>query len=99
MYLSLLSFAPLCRSWQHQRMWPVPGAPTARIHAGFFNMWARSGLKSNITAAIQALQQQHPTAGLFVAGHSMGGALAQLCAVDAKCQLGVEQVRSVGRKR
>eukprot|EP00195_Chlamydomonas_chlamydogama_P017386 CAMPEP_0202911722 /NCGR_PEP_ID=MMETSP1392-20130828/55737_1 /ASSEMBLY_ACC=CAM_ASM_000868 /TAXON_ID=225041 /ORGANISM="Chlamydomonas chlamydogama, Strain SAG 11-48b" /LENGTH=78 /DNA_ID=CAMNT_0049602339 /DNA_START=20 /DNA_END=252 /DNA_ORIENTATION=- len=48
-----------------------------------------------MTRAIQALLQQHPDASLYVTGHSMGGALAQLCALDARFYLNISEVHSL----
>ena len=54
--------------------------PEINVHAGFFRLYQR--LRSNITASIKDLLLLHPQASLFTTGHSMGGALASLCAVD-----------------
>ena len=36
----------------------------------------------------------HPGAGLHVTGHSMGAAIAEICALDAKFKFGIASVGS-----
>lgn len=52
-----------------------------KVHAGFFELYNRIG--PNITASIRDLLLQHPGATIRTTGHSLGGALASLCAIDA----------------
>ena len=52
-----------------------------------------SNLAPNITEAVGNLIQRHPGKPLYVAGHSMGGALATLCAIDLKFAFGLPDVR------
>ena len=52
-----------------------------KVHSGFYELFQR--LRPNITASIRDLLLQHPGASLVTTGHSLGGALASLCAVDA----------------
>lgn len=51
-----------------------------------------SELAPNITRAVRALREQYPNAPLYVAGHSMGAAMAHICALDLKFTLGFENV-------
>lgn len=51
-----------------------------------------SELAPNITRAVRALQQEHPNAPLYVSGHSMGAAMAHICALDLKFTLGFDDV-------
>ena len=51
-----------------------------------------SVLAPNITAAVRSLRDQYPDAPLYVAGHSMGAAMAHICALDLKFTLGFEDV-------
>ena len=59
-------------------------------------MWTASALQPNITHAVSELLERHPGAPLYVTGHSMGGALAQLCAMDLKFKLGIQEVGGFG---
>lgn len=45
-----------------------------------------------MTRLVGELLVLHPTASLHVSGHSMGAALANLCALDLKFKLSIEQV-------
>lgn len=73
-------------------MFPIPGNPHALVHAGFEVLWSSSNLKASITGAVQELLAQHPGAKMYAVGHSMGGALAQLCALDVKFNFNVSYV-------
>ncbi len=64
-----------------------------RSCAGFFLSYNSSHLAPNITEAVGNLMQRHPGKPLYVAGHSMGGALATLCAIDLKFAFGIPDVR------
>jgi len=46
-------------------------------------------MSPNVTAAVEALLQSHPRAKLALTGHSLGGALATLAAIDLKSRLGL----------
>jgi pimeloyl-ACP methyl ester carboxylesterase len=109
------------KTWRMNKLYPVPGAPKAMVHAGvarwracvglllpshsharslpfhlrslvhslvlsagFFDLWTRSALQSNLTDAVGAILQEHPTPRLYITGHSMGGALGDLAALDLK---------------
>ena len=41
----------------------------------------------DIRAAVRVLQAEHPSAPLFVSGHSLGAALAELGALDLREEL------------
>eukprot|EP00117_Sycon_ciliatum_P017389 scpid99869/ scgid16403/ Mono- and diacylglycerol lipase; Mono- and diacylglycerol lipase len=54
----------------------VPG----EVHDGFYNGYV--GMQTQIISALQHLQAQHPRAGLYVTGHSLGAALATIATMD-----------------
>lgn len=60
--------------------------------AGFFMSYNASELAPNITQAVRALREEYPNAPLYVAGHSMGAAMAHICALDLKFTLGFDNV-------
>ncbi|RKP14852.1 Alpha/Beta hydrolase protein, partial [Piptocephalis cylindrospora] len=66
----------------------IPGAsPRVRVHAGFWRSWR--SVRSDILVALdRALSTRPPNTPILVCGHSLGGALAQLCAADLKSTLG-----------
>ncbi len=63
------------------------------VHAGFYDLWTKSSLQSNMTALVGEVLEQHPTPRLFITGHSMGGALGCLAALDLKFVHGFTEVR------
>eukprot|EP00656_Telonema_subtile_P037938 TRINITY_DN423_c0_g1_i2.p1 TRINITY_DN423_c0_g1~~TRINITY_DN423_c0_g1_i2.p1 ORF type:complete len:231 (-),score=38.85 TRINITY_DN423_c0_g1_i2:25-717(-) len=52
------------------------GCKNCSVHSGFQNTW--SGVKAQVYSALDTL----PAGPLYVTGHSLGGALATLCAID-----------------
>ncbi|KAI9228540.1 MAG: Alpha/Beta hydrolase protein [Piptocephalis tieghemiana] len=66
----------------------IPGAsPRVRVHAGFWRTW-RSVRSEILISLDRALSSRPPNTPILVCGHSLGGALAQLCAADLKATLG-----------
>ena len=52
--------------------------------AGFYVSYNNSMLEPNITESIRKMAAEHPGAPLYAIGHSMGAALATICAMDVK---------------
>mmetsp|Transcript_18041 Transcript_18041/g.57713 ORF Transcript_18041/g.57713 Transcript_18041/m.57713 type:complete len:278 (-) Transcript_18041:231-1064(-) len=50
------------------------------VHEGFHNSYF--SLRDEILQAVSALRQSHPGAGIAVTGHSLGAAMAGVCAAD-----------------
>lgn len=61
---------------------PYPGVTGAKVHSGFLS--AYNDVKDQVKKAITAQLGKYPNAEIFVTGHSLGGALALLAAVDIK---------------
>ncbi|MEW5319665.1 MAG: hypothetical protein WDW38_010805 [Sanguina aurantia] len=80
------------RAWRTDHMYPIPEAPHALIHAGFYSLWAQSELLPGVTQAVAGLLALHPDAALYSVGHSMGAAVAQLCALDMKFMYNISHV-------
>ena len=61
---------------------PLPGAPNGtRVHSGFFD--AYKTVRSQVHAALASVQAKNKNnATVVVTGHSLGGALSVLCALD-----------------
>ena len=84
------------RAWRTDATYPVPGAPKGlRIHSGFDVLWNSSSMASTFTAAFARMHAAHPRAPTYVIGHSMGGALAHLCALDLRAAFDPPDLRVV----
>ena len=56
---------------------PLPGFPGVGVHRGFWAAW--QALAAAIRAAVDQLP---PNLGLYITGHSLGGALAQVASAE-----------------
>ena len=79
-----------------------PKCPTCKVHAGFWSAWLE--LQTEILEEVEYLAKLKPKAKIFVTGHSLGGALAALCAAElgaAEHSLGlpIEGVYTYGQPR
>ncbi|KAK9811409.1 hypothetical protein WJX72_003479 [[Myrmecia] bisecta] len=90
---SLYNWAENMRYWRTDLKLPFPGADGSLVHTGFFVSYNDSSLAPNITAAARELKAAHPGKPMYVIGHSMGAAMATLCALDMKFSVGIEDVR------
>lgn len=61
-------------------MTTYPLCPQCSVHAGFY--YSSLSVKDDVVHWTQALQKDNPTFDVVVAGHSLGGALATLTAVN-----------------
>lgn len=101
----LLKLEALVRTQQAEKQSCLPGA-YATLHipdftfnsssclfaVGFFMSYNASALAPNITQAVREMKEEFPNAPLYVAGHSMGAAMAHICALDMKFTLGFETI-------
>ncbi|PSC76800.1 alpha beta-hydrolase [Micractinium conductrix] len=91
---SIYNWVQNMRTWRTDLALGYPGAPKgALVHGGFFYSYNSSALAANVSSAVQRLLAAHPGAPIYATGHSMGGALATLCALDMKLNLGATDVR------
>jgi hypothetical protein len=81
------------RYWRTEFQIPYPEAAGALVHTGFFMSYNASSLAPNITIAVRELVKQHPGKPLYVAGHSMGAAMAHICAIDLRFTINLTDVR------
>lgn len=80
------------RAWLVEVNYPVSEDGTPRVHSGFQVLWNSSNIGPLVTEAVGWLRQQYPSAGLHITGHSMGGALAHLAALDLKFRYGIQEI-------
>lgn len=81
-------------AWRTKFPLPFPNSHGALIHSGFYKMFAQSALKPNVTAAMKRLIEKYGADGpTHVVGHSMGGAIADLCALWMKFKMNLTDVR------
>ena len=57
-----------------------PSCDGCKVHEGFFDSWL--SVEEEAVAEVQRLLKLHPKAEVFVTGHSLGAALAALCAAE-----------------
>jgi len=82
------------RAWRTDATYPLPGAPNSlRIHSGFHVLWNSSSMASTFTSAYARMLAAHPTGPTYILGHSMGGALAHLCAMDLRTAFDPPELR------
>lgn len=69
---------------EKRQVYPYPGRSQsgAKMHQGFVDAYA------SVRDAIHDVIQTHPATRVAVAGHSLGGAVATLCAVDLQYNFG-----------
>ncbi|BDA47587.1 Lipase at C-terminar half [Coccomyxa sp. Obi] len=90
---SIYNWAENMRYWRTDFKVPFPGSDGSKVHTGFYVSYNDSSLEPNITAAVRNMAAAHPGAPLYVIGHSMGAALATICAMDVKFKAGLTDVR------
>ena len=66
--------------------------PLAATTAGFFSSYNNSALAPNITAEVKRLAALFPDLPLYIGGHSMGAAMAHMCALDLRYNANMSQV-------
>lgn len=90
---SLYNWVENMHYWRTDFSIPFPNATGALVHTGFVASYNQSTLRANLTEAMKSMQRWHPWAPLYVVGHSLGGALATLCALDMKFTFKLKDVR------
>lgn len=57
---------------------------TPQVHHGFYTDYHNTTMRPELTKALLALLAEKPSLPVYVIGHSMGAALAILCALDLR---------------
>jgi len=68
------------RGTQMTEVQPYPGYGDTQVHKGFYE--AYEAVQGDVRQYVANLVAAYPTARLVITGHSLGGALATLCATD-----------------
>jgi len=84
---SWYNWAENMRTWRVDLQLPYPGAEGSLVHSGFFYSYNLSTLQPNISEAGRALEAQYPGDPWYIIGHSMGAAMATVCALDLRFML------------
>ncbi|XP_065178312.1 uncharacterized protein LOC135808986 [Sycon ciliatum] len=66
------------------RVSPISRGDIGLVHMGFLD--AYMSLRAGVLAAVTQLRGQYPQAPINITGHSLGGAIAALCALDLEIE-------------
>jgi len=84
-------------AWMSDLIWSVNDC-IASVHHGFLS--AFESVNVEVVKKVRDLLAQYPDAQIYITGHSLGGALAVLCALEFKRQkLPVAEVITFGQPR
>jgi len=86
---SILNWITDFEFWQTT---PYPNVTGAEVHYGWYT--AYSNVQGIVVPVVTALRKSYPNLPIVTTGHSLGGALAILCAIDL-IQQGIQQVQVV----
>uniref|UniRef100_A0A7N0UMQ9 Fungal lipase-type domain-containing protein n=1 Tax=Kalanchoe fedtschenkoi TaxID=63787 RepID=A0A7N0UMQ9_KALFE len=86
--------------WKQFEM-SYPGMPDAMVHHGFYTAYHNTTIRPGILSAIETSKALYGDIKIIVTGHSMGGAMAALCALDLVINLNKKdvQVMTFGQPR
>ncbi|KAG2523243.1 hypothetical protein JM18_005847 [Phytophthora kernoviae] len=76
-----------------------PQFPGVMVHQGFY--WAWQSVAGQVLTILQPLQRLYPHAKLLVSGHSLGGAVAAICAFELEYiqNMSVQALYTFGKPR
>jgi pimeloyl-ACP methyl ester carboxylesterase len=69
---------------------PEHGCQNCTVHMGFLQSWENA--RSSVLPELKALKAQHPSYSIHLVGHSLGGAVACLAALELKVSLGWDDI-------
>ncbi|KNE65791.1 hypothetical protein AMAG_09767 [Allomyces macrogynus ATCC 38327] len=72
----------------------VPNLPSgAKVHAGFWSTWAAG--KNDVVTWVKIMRQQHRNYKVVATGHSLGGSMAVLAALNLRQTLSIPDAQLV----
>ena len=80
----------LTNSWGFKVEYEKGGNPNVKVHSGF--KAAYDAVKDQMLRDVMQQINEHSSASVFVTGHSLGGALAVLAALDIKKAIGSRKI-------
>lgn len=69
---------------------PAHKCTNCTVHMGFFQAW--EGAKESVIPEVVQLRKTHPSKPIHLVGHSLGGAVACLAALELKASLGLDNI-------
>ncbi|KAK3362230.1 lipase [Lasiosphaeria hispida] len=66
---------------------PEPRCPNCTVHMGFMSSWQSA--REVVLPALKAAREKHPDYPVHLVGHSLGGAVAALAALELRLSLGL----------
>ncbi|XP_021867300.1 probable feruloyl esterase A isoform X2 [Spinacia oleracea] len=94
------------QNWVEDLYWKqldlnYPDTPDAMVHHGFYNAYHNTTLRPGVLDAVKRAKKFFGEIDLIVIGHSMGGAMAAICALDLTVHHGIKniQVTTFGQPR
>ncbi|KAL2610731.1 hypothetical protein R1flu_029304 [Riccia fluitans] len=72
-----------------------PGIEDAMVHSGFYSAYHNTTLREGVVKGVQAILATRDDLGTIVTGHSMGGAMASLCALDLAANFGLKDLKVI----
>ncbi|XWW93132.1 hypothetical protein V2A60_001061 [Cordyceps javanica] len=69
---------------------PAHKCTNCTVHMGFFKAW--EGAKESVVPELMQLRRMHPSKPIHLVGHSLGGAVACLAALELKTSMGLDNI-------
>ncbi|KAJ7549548.1 hypothetical protein O6H91_07G057900 [Diphasiastrum complanatum] len=72
-----------------------PGVKDALVHHGFYSAYHNTTLRPRVLAAVTSVLDKRNDLRILITGHSLGGAMASLCALDLAVNFGTKDVQLI----
>ncbi|KAL2922797.1 putative feruloyl esterase A [Bienertia sinuspersici] len=86
------------QNWVEDLYWKqldlnYPDNPDAMVHHGFYYAYHNTTLRPGVVGAVKRAKDSFGEIDIIVIGHSMGGAMAAICALDLTVHYDIKNVR------